>query len=399
MSLRKSTRLTPARLEAARRNAQRSTGPRSQAGKQRVRMNALKHGCDAAPENEAAVMRALGEDPARYAALKRDLMSSYGPGDALWDQQLEDLAKLYWRRNRIERMETGLMRRALEALEERGRERRQQIAAATFDACHGAAMDIDLGEPTDPAVRLRLLLSLLGVLRQQVRQRVFKPRQRCLMETYYRGEIGWRAGRLCHLLWLFVRRVECERQGERELHEFVSEYFEGGEAGVESHYQELLALLEEEIADVEEESKHEVKAQEDRDAIERDACLAPAGEAWEMLLRQEAALDRSIDRKVRIILTMRKEHAQQQKEAARPPEDEPNDREAEELGKLAGLDARSESWAEENAGEISKSREQSENVLENKASAGQALRAEARPATDAHCVTEIRLAGGETWGS
>ena len=49
--------------------------------------------------------------------------------------------------------------------------------------------------------------------------------------------------------------------------------------------------------------------QEENDAIERDACLAPAGETWEMLLRQEAALDRSIDRKVRIILTMRQEHA------------------------------------------------------------------------------------------
>jgi len=199
MSLRKPTSLTPARLEAARRNAQRSTGPRTQAGKQRMRMNALKHGCDAAPENEAAVMRALGEDPQRFAALKDDLMSAYGPGDALWEQQLEDLAKLYWRRQRIERMQTGLMRRALEAIEERQRERSKQIAAATFDPCHGAAMDIDLGDPADPPVRLRLLLSLLGVLRQQVRQGVFKPRQYYLMKTYYQGEIGWRPARLCQM--------------------------------------------------------------------------------------------------------------------------------------------------------------------------------------------------------
>ena len=74
-------------------------------------MNALKHGCDAMPENEAAVMRALGEDPERFAGLKRELATAYGPGDALWDRQTEDLAKLYWRRNRIERMETGLKRR------------------------------------------------------------------------------------------------------------------------------------------------------------------------------------------------------------------------------------------------------------------------------------------------
>jgi uncharacterized membrane protein len=92
-----------------------------------------------------------------------------------------------------------------------------------------------------------------------------------------------------------------------------------------------------------------------------------------MLLRQEAALDRSIDRKVRIILTMRKEHARQEKEAARAREDEPSEREAEELSKLVGLQARSEGLAEETAAEITKTREKSENVTENKAPAGEAL--------------------------
>ncbi len=77
MSLRKTPRLTSRRIEAARQNAQRSTGPRSAAGKERMRMNALKHGCDAAPANDAAIMRALGEDPARLAGADiRFLMSA-----------------------------------------------------------------------------------------------------------------------------------------------------------------------------------------------------------------------------------------------------------------------------------------------------------------------------------
>jgi hypothetical protein len=42
-------------------------------------------------------------------------------------------------------------------------------------------------------------------------------------------------------------------------------------------------------------------------AAERDAALAPEGEAWSTLVRQQAALDRSIDRKVRILLALRKE--------------------------------------------------------------------------------------------
>jgi hypothetical protein len=65
--------------------------------------------------------------------------------------------------------------------------------------------------------------------------------------------------------------------------------------------------LDEEIASVREEFEYAEKANEERVAIEREACLAPEGETWSMLLRQEGALDRSIDRKVRILLRLRKE--------------------------------------------------------------------------------------------
>jgi hypothetical protein len=58
---------------------------------------------------------------------------------------------------------------------------------------------------------------------------------------------------------------------------------------------------------VREEFEYAEKANEESVAIEREACLAPEGETWSMLLRQEGALDRSIDRKVRILLRLRKE--------------------------------------------------------------------------------------------
>ncbi len=149
----------------------------------------------------------------------------------------------------------------------------------------------------------------------------------------------------------------------------------GGEANVEVLWRELLRLLEEEVAAVKAAFEEEVAVQEEKDAIERDSCLAPAGETWEMLLRQEAALDRSIDRKVRIILTMRQEHARGRGGSRTAPAGEPNDRAAEELSKVVGLDARTESPAEENAGETAKSPEQSENVIENKGPAAEGVRA------------------------
>jgi hypothetical protein len=180
---------------------------------------------------------------------------------------------------------------------------------------------------------------------------------------------------------MFSNRAYCQaKKDKEELNEVLNEM--GGEANVEVLWRELLRLLEEEIAAVQAAFAEEMKVQEEKDAIERDACLAPAGETWEMLLRQEAGLDRSIDRKVRIILTMRQEHVRLGRGGSRtaptqsstiPPRNEPDDRAAEELSKVVGLDARTESPAEENPGETPKSPEQSENVIENKGPAAKGI--------------------------
>jgi len=74
----------------------------------------------------------------------------------------------------------------------------------------------------------------------------------------------------------------------------------------EPQYKELLRLLEKEIAGVQEEFQCAEKLNQEKAAIERDACLAPDGEQWKMMLRREETLDRSIDRKVKILLGLRK---------------------------------------------------------------------------------------------
>jgi hypothetical protein len=357
-------------------------------------MNALRHGCDAAPENDATVMRALGEDPEHYAALKRDLATAYGPGDAVWDRQTEDLARLYWRRNRIERMVTGLMRDALEQVEERRRSLARTLAEVTFEPSQCEAVAFDLPMPKHPCVRLRLLISLWGVIREQVRRRVFTPAQKGRIESYYQEELGWRPRQIGHLLGLFMKWAYLhDQQGQAELDKYVKESF-GDEAGMEARYQELERLLEEQIAAVEAAFADEMKAQEEKDAIARDSCLAPEDESANMVLRLEMALDRAIDRKVRILLTMRQEHARLGRGGSRTaPTREPDDRAAEELSKVVGLEGaevapnlssadaglkasatQTESPAEENTGETSKSPEQSQNVIENKAPEAEEVR-------------------------
>jgi hypothetical protein len=261
----------------------------------------------------------------------------------LTEKQVDDLVYLHWRRERLERAQTGLMRRALLELEERQHRRRKEIEGATIEV--GQAINLTLAEPTDPAARLRLLQSFLGVIRVQVQGRYFLAWQAAALEGFYKKKGGWRAARLCYLLALFAASGcplplgeagspsngvaplgGARPDGEDDLVEPVVEAAVGAPLGGaqpdgegpsdappaatepadELRYKELLRLLEEEMASVEEEFGYEEKLNEERTAIERDACLAPLGEEWRMLLRREEALDRAIDRKIKLLLTLRK---------------------------------------------------------------------------------------------
>ena len=176
MSLRKSPQLTPALLAAARHNAQHSTGPRSPAAKQNSKLNALKHGAYVSDENQRQAMLALGEDPEQFQTLTQELRSAFGPGDALWEKQIDDLAWLYWRRERLERAQAGLKRRALQAIDDWQHRRQQEMARVTFDASQHEMLNVDLSESTDRGVTLRKMLSFLEVIREQVKQRTFRLR-------------------------------------------------------------------------------------------------------------------------------------------------------------------------------------------------------------------------------
>src|SRR5262245_16839141 len=91
----------PDRAAINRRNAQKSTGPRSAEGKSRSKFNALKHGMTAA----SPVLP--GEDPeafrARIDAWKVDLK----PQNTVEDDLIERAARVSWQLDRVERTHTA----------------------------------------------------------------------------------------------------------------------------------------------------------------------------------------------------------------------------------------------------------------------------------------------------
>lgn len=159
MSLRKSPRLTTRLLAANRQNARKSTGPRTLAGKAHVKLNALKHGRCTASDATRESMLAAGEDPEGFERLYQELLNAYEPADALWAKQVEDLAKLYWRRGRLERARAALMRRELDRLEQERQQRRKEIDEAGFAPTEQRVLDVDPPRPQDATAKLRQTLS------------------------------------------------------------------------------------------------------------------------------------------------------------------------------------------------------------------------------------------------
>ena len=84
--------LSPARLEANRANAQKSTGPTSPEGKAKSALNSLVHGL------RAATVVLPGEDADVFEALRQDLIDEHKPQTVTEQRLLDTMAASQWAR-------------------------------------------------------------------------------------------------------------------------------------------------------------------------------------------------------------------------------------------------------------------------------------------------------------
>ena len=90
-------------IEANRRNAMKSTGPKTQAGKERSRRNALRHGLTA--ETVVDVL----ENSEDYQAFEIAVASDFDAQTAVERELVLRLASLLWRLRRATAIDTGLL--------------------------------------------------------------------------------------------------------------------------------------------------------------------------------------------------------------------------------------------------------------------------------------------------
>ncbi len=97
-------------FEANRRNALRSTGPKTNEGKQRSRLNAIRHGLTA-----ETVVGSL-EDAEDYKAFEAAIIADYCAETAVARELVLRLASILWRLRRATAIETDLLELQAEAL-------------------------------------------------------------------------------------------------------------------------------------------------------------------------------------------------------------------------------------------------------------------------------------------
>jgi hypothetical protein len=134
-------------IEANRRNALKSTGPKTYNGKRASRRNALRHGLTA-----ETVIEGL-EDTEDYRAFEAAIISDYDAQTAVKRELVLRLASLLWRMRRAISIETDLFQIQVEILRDRKNEFRQKqhhMSDGTDRDVGKPGIDNDTQEQPDP---------------------------------------------------------------------------------------------------------------------------------------------------------------------------------------------------------------------------------------------------------
>ena len=126
---------TKRQIAANRRNARRSTGPKSAAGKAASSANALRHGLSA-----ARTVVLPDEDGEAYERLKQGVLADLDPAGALQEALAQRIVVLLWRLDRAARLEAELFIHGRLAVQ------RKEVSASAVRESAAAGLAALLGE-------------------------------------------------------------------------------------------------------------------------------------------------------------------------------------------------------------------------------------------------------------
>jgi hypothetical protein len=209
-------RQTRNRSAVNRANAQHSTGPRTDAGKQRSSLNALQHGLT----SRTAVLPS--EDRAVYQRQIQQFLDEYQPATPTETQLVHELANTAWRLNRIPLLEADLLVRATNSTTVQGSSSGQEMAFDIVDA-HRAIATLGLhGQRLSRQFQKTLTqLRAIQAERREREQRDLKDAA-ALLELHKHKGIPWEPADHGFVF----SREEVERFAERRMRLIESRHIE-----------------------------------------------------------------------------------------------------------------------------------------------------------------------------
>jgi hypothetical protein len=187
-------------IEANRRNALKSMGPKTEAGKQTSRCNAVRHGLTA-----ETVIGAL-EDAEEYKAFEAAITTDYDAQSAVERELVLRLASILWRLRRATTMETGLFEIQAHHLQHYRKNRQMLTASRNVIHTLFRRAERDSKMKTDETVFARCFLGLADL-----------PNFALDRLSRYEARLWHQAGRILFALDALDRRKPQERMSRRRL--------------------------------------------------------------------------------------------------------------------------------------------------------------------------------------
>jgi hypothetical protein len=167
---------TEAQVQANRANAQLSTGPRTDEGKENSSQNAFKHGL------RSANPVAPGEDPSAWQAFALEVIQELDPAGIAQRLLAERIAFLQWKLLRIPAIEATAMSSTRQYLRDTATRRREQIPLYPSSAMLVAANLDTMAKLQSYEMRLQRALAQARREYQQLKQQAEAARDKQLKE-------------------------------------------------------------------------------------------------------------------------------------------------------------------------------------------------------------------------
>jgi len=272
----------------------KSTGPRTTQGKERSSRNSRKHGLfsNAGFYWDAAI--ALGEDPREFERLLKGLVLARQPADALEMALVEDIALLIWKKARLDRAEVAVQVRNLQKHDLERRKQFIQVGRRITNTLESEVRENGLRRTLDAPGKFEQVLSLLQGLIEMVEKNEF---------TYFMQES----------LRAVYGTDPTVRGSEIYPYYYKLSEMKPQEPGFEEIKNLMTAGLAEEIADVGREYELFLREHVENTRAARLAATAPSHAQWAAIIRQQNALHRQLERKIRLLEEMQEKRKKEER--------------------------------------------------------------------------------------